>query len=469
MNKFLSVRIWLALIVALALPPILVSPGHAQAVDVQAELAALARSGGGTYRLAPGARVTVHEGVVVPRGVTFDLNGGELVAILTEPNAAGVRLMSDAGLRNGTVSVVSRGSPGSQPGAHAPVLIGALLGENPSVDRLSPFESPSGWVVSGVTVRSDKRVAMGNGVAGGAAGIQVMGGAHDGLIEHIAVPDSAILWGAVLLDWGMVGPISSSDVPGSAVSFRHGAAYTTHPHNIIIRDIRVGRLSRPSISESGSFGVRLSGVHDITVSGVTVTSVTEAGLFHTAGDLGYEFARPTDRMRAHLGIRIDDVTIAATEGGYMVRSNTYADNVARAAANGYRPRLDPIAFTDMTVSNVRGAAGRMVGDGLRLDHQRGGRFSGIEARGFRKGFFIDEQVYDVTIENPLALDSREVAMVIEHPYRPPANVRLISPRAVGGTGAAKRMRIGRSDNVRVSGASGDLIMDQLAKGAQIIE
>lgn len=454
------------MLVALAACALLVSSAPAQAQDVQAELTALARAGGGTYRLPAGARVSVREGVVVPPHVTLDLNGGELVAILTRADAAGVRLMSDATLRNGTVTVVSRGSPGTQSGAHAPVLIGALYGDNLSVERISPFESSSGWVVSGVTVRSDKRVAVGDGIVAGSAGIQVMGDVHDGLIENIVVPDSDMLLGGVMLDWNAVGPILSADVPASAAAYRRGAGYTTHPHDIVIRNIRVGRLTRPSIAGTGSFGVRLSGVHDVTVSGVTVQSVTEAGLFHTAGDLGYEFARPVDRARAHRGIRIDGLAVAAAEGGYLLRSDTYADNVARAAEQGYRPMLAPIATTDMIVSNVSGAAGRKVGDGFRLDHQRGGRFVNIEARGFRRGIYVDEQVYDVTIENPVAIDSREAGVDVGHPYRPPANVRIVAPRALGG-GAASVMRIGNSDGIRVSAASGPVRVDASAKGAQV--
>lgn len=454
------------MLVTLAACALIVSSASAQDQDLQAELTTLAHAGGGTYRLPAGARVSVGEGVVVPSHVTLDLNGGELVTILTRADAAGVRLMSDATLRNGTVTVVSRGSPGTQSGAHAPVLVGALMGDNAAVDRVSPLESPSGWVVSGVTVRSDKRVAVGDGIVAGSAGIQVMGGAHNGLIENIVVPDSDILLGGVMLDWNTVGPILSADVSGSAAAYRRGAGYTTHPHDIVIRNIRVGRLTRPSIAATGSFGVRLSGVHDVTVSGVTVESITEAGVFHTAGDLGYEFARPADRARAHRGIRIDGVSVTAAEGGYLLRSDTYADNIARAAEQGYRPMLPPIATTDMIVSNVSGAAGRKVGDGFRLDHQRGGRFSNIEARGFRRGIYVDEQVYDVTIENPVAIDSREAGVDVGHPYRPPANVRIVRPRALG-AGAASEMRIGRSDGVLVSAATGRVRIDSSAVRALV--
>jgi hypothetical protein len=429
----------------------LFSFGPAQARNVQAELTELSLAGGGTYRIERGAQVTVNEGIVVPSNVTFDLNGGELVAILTRGDVAGVRLLSNATLRNGTVTVLSRGSPGSQASSHAAVLIGALLGDNPSVNRISPFESPSGWVVSGITVRSDKRVALGDGVIGGAAGIHVMGGAHDGLIENITVPDSDVLFGGVMLDWGTVGAISSTDVLGSAAAYRSGSAYTTHPHDIVIRGIRVGRLTRPSILGTGSFGVRLSGVHEVTVSDVSAALVTEAGFYHTAGDLGYEFARPADRARAHLGIVVRGVRVDQVDGGYLVRTDSYADNIGRAAAQGYRPVLQAIAKTDISISDVSGAAGpRSPGYGVRIDHQRGGRFSDISARGFRRAFYVDEQVYDVSLVRPVAIDSLEAAISIEHPHRPPARVAVTSPRVAGGEANARTLIVGRSDDVHLT-------------------
>lgn len=425
----------------------------AQAQDIQAELTQLSQSGGGTYRLEPGARVTVREGLVVPSTVTFDLNGGEIVAVLTRGDVAGVRLLSNATLRNGTVTVVSRGSPGTQAGSHAAVLIGALLGDNPSVDRISPFESPSGWVVSGVTVRSDKRLPVGDGIVAGAAGIQVMGGAHAGLIENITVPDSDILSGAVMLDWGTVGPISSADVPASAAAYRRGEAFTTHPHDIVIRGIRVDRLTRPSILETGSFGVRVSGAHDVSISDVSVGLITEAGFYHTAGDLGYEFARPADRARAHLGIELSRLRVAQVDGGYLVRSDSYADNVGRAAAAGYRPALQVIGQTDILISDVRGAAGpRRPGYGVRVNHQRGGRLADISASGFRRAFYVDEQVYDLALIRPVAIDSVEAAISVEHPYRPPARITVSNPQVSGAGANALALIVGRSDDVHLTGA-----------------
>lgn len=433
----------------LMLAPQLSAP--AMASGVQTELDALARAGGGVYRL-PAARVSALNGVVVPSGVTLDLNWGELVTVLLDANAAGVRLMSDSAVRNGSITVVSKGAPASQAGAHAPILVGALVGENIAPDRLSPFEAPCGWAISNVTLRSDKKVLTDDLPPMGSAGIQVIGGAHNGTIENVTVLDSAMLSGGVLLDWGTVGGISSHDIPRSAAAWRRGQAYTTHPHDIAIRQIRVGRLTRPSVRETGSFGVRLSGVHDITVRDVVVKETTEAAFYHTAGDLGYEFARPQDRARAHRGIVLEGLH-AARAGSYLIRTDSYADNVGRAAMAGYRPMLPPIAQTDISVSKVTGgatSAGR--GYGVRIDHQRGGRFADIEVDGFRRGFYIDEQVYDVSLERPLAKNSAEAALSIEHSERPPERVTVTGPRASGRNANALAVVVGPSRGVLVIGA-----------------
>jgi hypothetical protein len=212
-------------------------------------------------------------------------------------------------------------------------------------------------------------------------------------------------------------------------------------------------------------------VHDIRVSSVTAQSVSEAAFLHTAGDLGYEFAAPGDRARAHRGIVVDGVRAAEVDGGYLVRSDSYADNIGRAVEQGYRPMLDPIAYTDIVVRNVAGAAGgaREPRYGLRVDHQRGGRFSDITANGFRRGIFIDEQVYDVTVERPSANDSVEAAISVGHPYRPPAGISVIDPRVGGARADARLVIIDRSDQVALTGGPrGTVRVSPQARNARVV-
>ena len=434
------------------LAAVMFGSGAPAPAGIQAQLDALSASGG-NLRLPHGARTVVTSGVVLPVGVTLDLNGGELLAILDEANEAGVRLLTGSSLINGTVTVVSRGEPGIQAGAHAPVLIGALLGESPDHRRVSPFEAPSHWRVSGVTLRSDKRVQV-DGIGLGAPAIQIMGGAHHGLIEDILVPDSDRMAGGVFLDWGTVGAISSNDIPGNASRFAAGVAYTTHPHHITIRRVSVGRLSRPALGEAGSMAVRLSGVHDVTVEDVQADLVTEAGFRFTAGDLGFEFALGASRQRAHQGIIVSGLR-AGSAGAYLVRTDSYADNVGRAVAKGYRAALPPIAETDLAVADVSGTwdSTGMPGWGLRVDHQRGGTFTRFDVRGFRIGFVIDEQVEDVVLQHVNARESVDAAFQVGHPARPPRRIRAVAVRATGNGAGARVARLEHSEDVVIEQSS----------------
>lgn len=419
--------------------------------DLQARLDRVARQGGGTLKLGPKAIVTLDRGIVIPERVALDLNGSALVFSLREGNDVGVRLRSHSSIRNGTVRVRSLGNPGIQTSIHAPILVGELYGAGGTPAAPSSFNEPADWTISGVTVSSDKSVRDDAGIFQGAAGIAVMAGAHKGIIENVTVPDSAVMAGGIHLDWGTVGDISSAKIPDSANLFRAGLGYTTHPHDIVIRNVRIGRLTRAARAGAGSFGIRLSGVDHVTIDNVEITEVTEAAFLSTAGDLGYEFARPADKKRAYRGIRVSNFLVHRAEGAYLLRTDSYADNVERAAAKGYKPMLPPIGFTDIAISNFSGRAGtkRAPAFGVRVDHQRGGLFTDVSAIGFRRGFYIDEQVYDLELVRPVAEGSVEAGISVEHPYRPPGNIVVVSPRLGPASTRGGDFIIGRSDGVSV--------------------
>ncbi|HEV2568118.1 hypothetical protein [Sphingomonas sp.] len=415
--------------------------------DVQARIDAAAREGGGAVVLPRGATTHFRKGLIIKPKVRLDLNGGQLIFHLSQADDAGVRLRSGATIENGGVFVRSLGTPGIQGGAHAPILVGSLLDEAREVGRLWPNEDVSGWTIRGLVLGGDKNVAIPGGPMVGSPAIQIMGSAHNGLIEDIEVLDSAHIMGGVHLDWGVVGPLSSADIEASARAFAEGRGYTTHPHDIIIRRIKVGALARPLQQAHGTFGVRLSGVHDISVSDVEVEQVSEAAFYHTAGDLGFEFARPDAAARACRGIRFSNGLLRRSSSAYLVKSDSFADNIARQSAQGYRPRLDPLHSTDILLERMRGVEqGPGAPWGIRVDHQRGGRIVDCAVRGFGRGFYIDEQVYDLDLVRPVAIGSREFGISVEHPSRPPGRIRIDSPD-VDGPG----ILIGRSDDVRLTG------------------
>ena len=204
----------------------------ARGTSLQAAIDNVSAAGGGTIFLG-GAGLALTAGLIVKDDVTLDLDGGKLTFNLSGANDFGVRLRNRAHVRNGEIEVVSSGSPGSQAGIHAPVLVGALYGDSPTTP--SADEGVTGW-----SVRNLKLSTSGTGKVA----VQIIGGANNGVVENIEVPDNAVMAGAVHLDWGTVGAINSGDIAASRTAFNAGTAYTTHPHNIAVRNIKTGALSR---------------------------------------------------------------------------------------------------------------------------------------------------------------------------------------------------------------------------------
>ena len=185
--------------------------------------------------------------------------------------------------------------------------------------------------------------------------------------------------------------------------------------------------------------------------------VTEAGFYHTAGDLGFEFARSDARSRRCRGIIVENGRVADCGTAALIRTDSFADNVGRAVAEGYSPLLPPIHETDIRFERIEGTTSASEpGFGVRVDHQSGGMIVDCVARGFKRGFYIDEQVYGLTLVRPVAIGSMEAGISVEHPYRPPARIRIENPVASsngrsGRAGLGCGVLVGRSDQVEIIG------------------
>jgi hypothetical protein len=436
------------------------------AAALQAAIDALVRRGGGELSLRARAVTRARAGPVVGENVSLNLNGGTLLLELSDTNATGVRLRSGATVRNGTITVRSSGRPSLQGAAHAPVVVGPLYGEGSDPGRPSPDEGVSGWAIRDLTLSSDKDVDDGAGSRSGAAAISIRGGVHDGLIENIQIPDNAVMLGGIHMDWSTVGPIDSFAVPQDAEHYRQGRGYTTHPHDIVVRNIRIGRLSRPHGPTIGSYGVRLAGVYNISVSDVAIEQVTGTAFCHHAGDLGFEFAPASVKPMACRGIRFLRGTVRDGSTACLIWTDSYADNVGRETLRGYRPMLEPIHPTDILFERIEGVTGggRGANYGIRVDRQTGGRIVDCIARGYRRGFYVDELVDGLTLVRPVALDNAEDGISVEHPSRPPRNIVVENPVARGNGRSA--VLVGRSDNVRVDGGTAPVHITRDARGAR---
>ena len=382
-----------------------------QAVD------ALTASGGGTIYLG-GATVNLTGPLIIKDNVRLDLGGGTLAFALSGANDYGVRLRNNAIVENGTITVASSGSPSSGAGYHAPIVVGPFYGDGGTVASPSVDEGVTDWVARNLTLSTD---------ADGKVAVQVIGGANNGLIENIHVPDNADMFGIVHLDWGYVGTINSADIPASRTNFNAGAAYTTHPHNIIIRNITGGALSRPkSGTDTGSHGIRLSGVYNVRVENVGIEQTTYAAIRHTAGDVGFEFAPAAIKPFACKGIIVDGVAVENTTDRWGIYCDSYADNVAAAVGGGYVPLLDPLNPTDIDIRQVttKGSGGASVTPGLYIIQLRGGRFTDINMSGYAHGCLVDELVYGTQIHGSFTAN-RGHGIYIHHGTNKPEDVLVL--------------------------------------------
>lgn len=401
---------------------------------------AIQAAGGGVLRLAPGGRTRLAGGGILRPGVKLDGQGGTLFCPLAGGNASGIRMRSLSRVENCWIDVDSSGEPGSQGGIHAPIAIGAFYGENPSIAAISPDEGVYGCVVRNVLLSTNKYLNPGGGNIGATA-IQIVGDVHHCLIEQVAVGGrnagtgkfelvNSRMVGAINMDWGFVGNITSAEASMAAnkAAFQAGTAYTTHPHDIVVRGVRVGSLTSPVTGvDTGSTAVRLSGCHAIHVSDVYVDLVTYNAFVHTAGDLGYEFARTRDKLQRLKGNVIENCQVVNGGTATLAYLDSLADNVARAVTNlGYAPMIETLHETDVTLRNVvgMGDGGAAANYGIRCTQLRGGLIENCEAAYYKRGLYIDDMTYDTVIRGSRFHHNREHGGSMEHGVNPPRRVRI---------------------------------------------
>ena len=237
--------------------------------------------------------------LLVPEGVHLDLNGATLLLDLRS-NSYGVRLSNHSAIGNGTIKVVRSEGKGSQACWHSGISIGAAYGDGGTPEKPGRFSKVSHWAHREHD-EIDQPIA--------ASAIQLMSEACHGTIKNVRILDSDKALLGIGLDWGSVGPITSEDkeIPRMRRLWEQGLIYSTHPHDIVIEDIHVGKLLRNV--DGNDAGVRCSACHRITIRNLSVeTAATAVAIF--GGDLGYEFAPQGQRESAHAGYVIDNVRIS---------------------------------------------------------------------------------------------------------------------------------------------------------------
>jgi len=383
---------------------------------VQLAIDAISAQGGGKLLGERNKIYKCNTAPILKDGVVLDLQMSTLRLTLTGTGGAdyGLRLRSFASIRNGTVSVETSGTVGSQAGIHAAINIGPLYGDTGTIGSPSPEEGVNNWSILNVTALSDRD---------GAVAIQVLGGAHNGYINGLTIPDSSELFGAIHMDWGLVGGITASDIAASRTAFDAATAYVTHPHDIVVCNVKVGALTKPNTGpDTGSHVLRLSGVYNIKAFGVAADQCTYAGVRFTAGDLGAEFTPAAEKDLVHKGVEIDLVTVTNTTESWLVLADSYADNIAAAVSgSGYGPIIDPKNKTDILLSRIYGSGDNSgLSAGIRMQQINGGTVKDCMPKKYSDGLILEEGAENVKILGGIYTQNRDSGIYAGHsnaPYR----------------------------------------------------
>jgi hypothetical protein len=365
--------------------------------------------------LKPGALTVVSSEIVIPVGVHLSLNGGILEGQLAGGNDALIRILSDTGVSNGTLRVVSTGSPGSQATIHCPVFAGERYGAKNEDDEYfsptnrSPYDVVRHFLLWNLRVTSNKD--LGTGATAGAAGIAITGDVAEGLIGFCRVLASSKMSVGIGADWGEVGGnvantrqgiiSAQNQMQNNLDLYQAGRAMTTHPHDVTIWNSVVEALTRPyqGSSDTGSAGIRLSGCYGIRVLNSVVHHTTEAGFQDHAGDVGYEFASDADFRGSLRGNVWENVSLLEASTGDGFRPDDNADNVGRALTTSqldfdgsdrgavYTPQRSSIFPSATIVSNllVRSTAGASAGFGINSIKKVYGSYLDPVISGFKIG------------------------------------------------------------------------------------
>lgn len=394
---------------------------------IQAAIDAVAAEGGGFVYFERGKAYKVTADIIVKENVRVDLNGATVAGYFNGGNASTFRLRSWSALFGGTVLVRSSGLPGISAPAHCPVTAGCRYGDANSVAAPNADHDPQHFEIFNLTVESDKWVDDGAGKFLGAPGIQIIGGAHY-RVENIRVPASAVMYGAVHVDWGYIGTLSTADTAvaqnANKTAYNAGDAWLVPSRHGTIRNIRAGALTAPSTAtDRGSFCVRLSGVHDIIVEDCEAESVTYQAYVHEVGDLGAEFVPAAERHKLARGVRFRNCRVRSTTG-QVFELKSYADNVDRAILDGYVAMADPLVECDV-IFDGGGGVGPGAGattPGVRVIQTRGGELRNVELSGFKDGILVDEKVFGTRLTRCHVHGNEQEGVRVHHATFPPEDI-----------------------------------------------
>ena len=439
---------------------------------IQAALDLAATAGGGivratlgkTYRVANTGSGYDSAALTIPDDVTLDLQGATLRLHLTGLTY-GVRLMNRSQIINGTVQVDSTDSlsDAEQSIAQANISVGAAYDTNGTVASPSAHEGLTGWRMANLTLSSDR--------VGGQM-VVIYGGAHHGVIEQIAVVGDANTRVVIGADPGWLGTLSSNNPGAAKTAYNAGTMYTTHPHHITIRDITIGTMSRSGGTGDlyGCIAFRFSGCQHITVDGAEISGVTHAAVYHTASDIGHEFALADDRAHAYQGMKFRNITLdnnATAKLGAFV--DTIGDNIWRAQySQGYAPLVNPLFHGDIVFEQCQFIGTDTASTyGIRTSQAAGVTIRNCTIRNWQEGVWFDEMSSHCVAEHNIICNNTTNGVLIGFGLREATHhIRVqqnyIHGNATGGTSNGISVVRGSHHKIlgNVLGALGEATQDR---------
>jgi hypothetical protein len=397
------------------------------AEQLEQKMLSMSEAGGGVLVLPKNSTLTAtvrsvtykarqsHHALLVPEDITLDLNGSTILLDLRS-NSYGVRLASRSTIRNGTIRLIRSEGGGSQRIFHAALSVGAAYGDGGTADNPSYFSKIVGWRMENLTIDQPFNHSA----------IQLMSEAANGVIRDIRIADSKEAPLGIGLDWGTVGPLNMADEKQKEMHalFAQGKLYGTHPHDILIQKIRVGRLTKNE-NDDGSAAIRTSACYNITIDDVEIKE-TGVGVALHAGDAGFEYALSPHREIGHAGYVIKNLKVhKAFRKGIII--DGFSDNIYRAVYNhGDHSLLSPVTpgINKPVIQNVWMRGDGFTGDcGITIYYSVGARLENIDVAEFHKGIHIGIWTKDVTVSNSRIHDNK-YGMAIKSPEKKPENIVL---------------------------------------------
>ena len=358
-----------------------------------------------------GEERSVHA-LLVPDNVRLDLNGSTLRLDLRS-NSYGIRLASHSAILNGTIRIVASEGKGSQGIWHSGISVGAAYGDGGTPEKPGRFSVVSHWAIENITI--DQPFA--------ASAIQLMSEACHGTIRNVRILDSDKALLGIGLDWGAVGPITTEDkeIPRMRRLWEQGKIYSTHPHDVIIENVQIGKLLRNV--DANDAGVRLSACHRITIRNLAVdTAASAIAIF--GGDFGYEFAPKEYRDLAHFGHIVEGVRITnALRFGLVL--NGLADNIWRSSVKyGYQVVRDPThpGLDKITIKNVNlQGSNQPHSQGIYAVSLTAATLEDVTINSFAIGVHVEDWVRGMTFRNS-HITGNHTNIVVEGATEPATNV-----------------------------------------------